>query len=104
MDFLNCLETCYSDRAQIIDIGKSVEGKPLRVIKIGRNKNQNGTLNPAVWIDGGIHAREWISPAAVEYIVYELVERFDITENKEIVENFDIYVLPIMNPDGYVLG
>ena len=33
--------------------------------------------NPGVWIDGGMHAREWISPAAVTYVVNQIVEGWD---------------------------
>ena len=46
----------------------------------------------------GIHAREWISPATATYIISELVENVDL--NRDILEFYDIYVLPIMNPDG----
>lgn len=55
----------------------------------------NGKPNaPALWIDGGIHAREWISPAAVTYIIDYLVENSD---NLDV----DYYILPVVNPDGY---
>ena len=102
MDYLNCLASRYSDRAQTIDIGNSVEGRTLKVIKIGLPRS-NGSAKPAIWIDGGIHAREWISPSSVEYVIYQFVENFNAPENRILVENFDIYVLPILNPDGYVL-
>ena len=101
MDYLNCLASRYSDRTQTIDIGNSVEGRAIKVIKIGRPR-ANGSVKPAIWIDGGIHAREWISPATVEYLVHQLVTNIhDAPENKNLVENFDIYVLPILNQDGY---
>ena len=100
MDYLQRLANKYNDIAKIEDIGKSVEGRELRVIKIGTTPT-NGSERPSIWIDGGIHAREWISPAAVEYLVYQLVENFDLPENKNLVENFDLHILPIMNPDGY---
>ena len=29
---------------------------------------------PAMWVDGGIHAREWISPAVNTFLLRELVE------------------------------
>ena len=78
-----------------------VRGRELRVIKIGTN-HSNGSKKPGIWIDGGIHAREWISPASVEYLVHQLVEKCDLPENNNLVENFDLYILPIMNPDGYI--
>lgn len=49
-------------------------------------------------IDGGIHAREWVSPAAVMYFVRELVENEDV--NNSVLNTFDVYVLPVANPDG----
>lgn len=55
--------------------------------------------NKAIWIDGGIHAREWISPASVTYIVNDIVENWD--DQPEYIRNVDWYVLPVHNPDGY---
>jgi murein tripeptide amidase MpaA len=49
-------------------------------------------------IDGGIHAREWVSPASVLYMIRELVENED--PNNSVLTNFDLYVLPVANPDG----
>lgn len=31
-------------------------------------------MKPAIWIDGGMHAREWISPAVATWILHSLVE------------------------------
>lgn len=47
----------------------------------------------------GIHAREWISPAVVMYMVRELTERLEGQE--ELLDNLDWYILPVTNPDGY---
>ena len=52
-----------------------------------------------MWIDGGIHAREWISPAVVSWMIRELVE--NDAEHPELLEKLDWYILPILNPDGY---
>jgi murein tripeptide amidase MpaA len=47
----------------------------------------------------GIHAREWISPASVTYIINELIENRDA--HGEAVRSVDWYILPVVNPDGY---
>jgi len=46
----------------------------------------------------GTHAREWISPATVSYIVRQLVEN---RANYTFANNVDFYILPVVNPDGY---
>ncbi|XP_076169353.1 carboxypeptidase B [Ptiloglossa arizonensis] len=88
--YLDYLAETFPDVCSVVSIGNSVEGRPLKVLRIS-NGRQNA---PALWIDGGIHAREWISPAAVTYIIDYLVE------NSENLET-DYYILPVVNPDGY---
>ncbi|XP_028045069.1 carboxypeptidase B-like [Monomorium pharaonis] len=90
LGYLNYLADTYPDVCSVQTIGQSVEGRPLKVIRISNGK----TNAPAIWIDGGIHAREWISPAAVTYIIDYLVENSDQLE-------VDYYILPVVNPDGY---
>ncbi|XP_018306895.1 carboxypeptidase B [Mycetomoellerius zeteki] len=88
--YLDYLANTYPDVCSVQSIGNSIEGQPLKVLRIS-----NGRTNaPAIWIDGGIHAREWISPAAVTYIIDYLVENSDVLQT-------DYYILPVANPDGY---
>lgn len=68
------------------------------IVNLCRISNGNAN-NKAIWIDGGIHAREWISPASVTYIVNDIVENWD--DQPEHIRNVDWYVLPVHNPDGY---
>lgn len=64
------------------------------------NRISNGNArNKAIWVDSGIHAREWISPAAVTYFVNNIVENWD--EQPNYVTNINWYVAPVLNPDGY---
>lgn len=54
-----------------------------------------------MYIEGNIHAREWISGATVTWILNTLLTSND-TNIHELATNIDWYFLPIANPDGYV--
>lgn len=62
-DFVDNIQAEHSDRATVIDIGESYEGRPLKVIKISTNEN-----NPVIFIEANIHAREWISRFFCDHI------------------------------------
>jgi murein tripeptide amidase MpaA len=54
----------------------------------------------------GTHAREWASPAAVTFIIRELLNSVDgkrgsIAVHKQLVDAFRWFILPVHNPDGY---
>ncbi|XP_072047134.1 carboxypeptidase B-like [Amphiura filiformis] len=75
-------------------LGTSYEGRSIRYIKIS-----SGGSKRAVVFHGGIHAREWITPATVMYMARYLVEgRAGATD---MLNKFDFYIIPVMNPDGY---
>lgn len=87
---------------QLIEMGRSVENRVLYALKIGTSPLGNETRS--VWIDGGIHAREWISPTTATYLLNELVRAFkeQSSDCKEKgVLSVDWYVAPLINPDGY---
>ncbi|EEB11557.1 carboxypeptidase A, putative [Pediculus humanus corporis] len=89
--YLDYLTATYPDVCSLITIGHSVERRPLKVLKISSG-NPN---SKAIWMDSGIHAREWISPATSTYAISQMVENGDGTHG------VDWYILPLVNPDGY---
>lgn len=94
-DWLNDLIATYSEVTEIIG-GRSYEGRPIKGIKIS-----HGSGRRAIFLEGGIHSREWISPATVNFITNELLTSTD----KEIMaaaRDFDWYIFPVTNPDGYI--
>ncbi|XKL66650.1 hypothetical protein PGB90_010070 [Kerria lacca] len=99
-NYLEYLRSTYSNFVDLITIGKSAEGRDLKVIRISSDKSDIESLKPAIWIDAGVHAREWISPAVALFIIKQLVE-FNNT-NKNLTQNVDWYILPVSNPDGYI--
>merc|ERR1712055_863437 len=93
--YLDYLEETY-DFVSTEVIGQSYEGRDMRVVSVCRGGCGS---KKAVWIDGGIHSREWVSPAAVTWMLRELVENNQT--HPELTENLDWYILPCHNPDGY---
>ena len=51
--WLDCLAASFPHKVEVREIGRSFEGRPLKVVRIG----DGDTSKPAVFIDGGIHAR-----------------------------------------------
>ena len=63
--YIEDLAAQNADFLSVTSIGKSVEGRDMRVLHI----TKAGPGKPNVWIEAGIHAREWISPAMCTYII-----------------------------------
>jgi len=96
--FVNQLATEYPDLVTIVNVGKSYQGKDLTAVKI---TSGTGT-KPAIWFDGCIHAREWITTATVLYMANSLLMDFNrdpVVTN--LVKNLEIWIMPVVNPDGY---
>ena len=47
------------------------EGRPIRALALCPPGVGCGR-RPAMYVDGGTHAREWVVPAAVTYLAYKL--------------------------------
>ncbi|XP_053402229.1 carboxypeptidase B-like [Mercenaria mercenaria] len=100
-DWMQNITNVYKDRATLFNITKSYEGREMVGIKIS-TQPQN-IKRPAFWIEGGIHAREWISPATVVFMAGQMLDLYKLDMDlTEMVDSFDWYILPVTNPDGYV--
>jgi len=84
-----------NDFASIIPIGKSYEGRDMKVLAI----TKAGAGAPSVFLESGIHAREWVSPAVATYVVRQLVEEY--ADHPDYIDKINWYFLPSANPDGY---
>ncbi|XP_078112631.1 carboxypeptidase A5 [Sander vitreus] len=81
-----------------IVIGQSYEGRPLNVLKF----STGGTNRPAIWLDTGIHSREWVTQASGTWFAKKIVTDYGrdpaITA---ILNRMDIFLEIVTNPDGY---
>ncbi|XP_055548541.1 zinc carboxypeptidase A 1-like [Wyeomyia smithii] len=94
-DWLDSLASEYQ-HVEVIEGGHSYENRSIKGVKVSYKAG-----NPGIFLEAGIHAREWISPATVTYILNELLTSEDQAV-RNIAENYDWYVFPSVNPDGYV--
>lgn len=51
--YLDYLQDTFQNLVQVITIGKSSEGRELQLVRISTSESSNGSLKPAIWIDGG---------------------------------------------------
>lgn len=102
--YVRGLPAAFPGLVELLPLGKSYEGRAIVAVKIVGKASNGSTANakPGFWIDGGIHAREWISPATVLYMLNELLTGYGKdTTITHLVDSLDIYILPVFNVDGY---
>ena len=84
---------------EIGSIGKSILGRNIHYIKIGRGSKE-------VFYSAAIHANEWItSPMLMKFVAdycYTYHNNLTIfgTSARELFDTTSIYVVPMVNPDG----
>ncbi|XP_057679896.1 carboxypeptidase B [Corythoichthys intestinalis] len=80
-------------------IGNTYEGRPMTLLKLGK---KSSSTKPAIFMDCGIHAREWISPAFCQWFVKEALSTYGKdSQMTSLLNQMDVYVLPVFNIDGY---
>eukprot|EP01059_Diplonema_ambulator_P037346 TRINITY_DN983_c0_g2_i1.p1 TRINITY_DN983_c0_g2~~TRINITY_DN983_c0_g2_i1.p1 ORF type:complete len:428 (+),score=163.40 TRINITY_DN983_c0_g2_i1:183-1286(+) len=81
----------------LLSIGNTNNGNPIHAIRFGNLESQH-----VVWVQCGIHAREWIAPMTCMYFSQKLLEQR--TNDPLLVRLFadtQIYMTPVLNRDGY---
>ncbi|KAM9351666.1 carboxypeptidase A4 [Symphorus nematophorus] len=102
------LETIYSWMDTLVaqhpnlvtkeEIGRSYENRPMYVLKF----STGGYKRPAIWIDTGIHSREWVSQATGVWTANKIATDYGTDASlTSLLNTMDIYMLILANPDGY---
>ncbi|XP_034037845.1 carboxypeptidase O-like [Thalassophryne amazonica] len=90
------------EMATIISYGKTYENRTIRLLKIGLKTAEK---KKAIWMDCGIHAREWIAPAFCQYFVRQILQTNKTDPDMhEMMKNMDFYITPVLNIDGYMFS
>lgn len=127
---LRVLAEKYPDRADLVSLGKSHEGRDIWALKITKkpssqepeqglqenwlisgSKSQQtppesqapqSPKKPGILITGEHHAREWITLEVPLFAAKQLLENYDTDPRmKNRVDNSVVWVVPLVNPDGY---
>ena len=101
VQFMQDLVATYPDLAEMISLGDSVEGRPLWALRI---TGPDGPADkPGVLYHGAQHGNEQVGASVVAYTARHLFTNYDADPNvAALVDNVEWFLLPIMNPDGYV--
>uniref|UniRef100_A0A6Q2ZFJ6 Peptidase M14 domain-containing protein n=1 Tax=Esox lucius TaxID=8010 RepID=A0A6Q2ZFJ6_ESOLU len=94
------LETIYSWMDDLVaahpnlvtkdQIGTSYEGRPMYVLKF----STGGDRRPAIWVDSGIHSREWVSQATGVWTANKIATDFGTDPSlTSLLNTMDIYLL-----------
>ncbi|XP_065597743.1 carboxypeptidase A1-like [Cyrtonyx montezumae] len=97
-DWMDTLVADHPNLVSKIQIGESYEKRPLFVLKF----STGGSNRPAVWLDTGIHSREWVTQATGVWTANKFAEDYghDPTVTS-LLDTVDIFFEIVTNPDGY---
>ncbi|KAI1077911.1 hypothetical protein F5B20DRAFT_549737 [Whalleya microplaca] len=94
-------QASFSENSELIQAGLSFEGRNIQGIHIWGSGGKGS--KPAIFFNGNVHAREWITSMVVEYLIYQIITEYENdTTVQSALDNYDFYILPVVNPDGFV--
>lgn len=86
---------------QKVSIGTSIEGKPIYMVKISDNPTVSEN-EPQVLYTALHHAREPQSMEQMIFFMFYLLENYGTDpEATYLINNREMYFIPVINPDGY---
>ncbi|MGA9771093.1 MAG: M14 family metallopeptidase [Blastocatellia bacterium] len=105
VDEFKALANSHPDIARYVKLGESYEGRDIFALKITKGASADDSSKPDVLITGCHHAREWISVETPVHIANQLINGYETDSSiKYMVDRLQIWVVPIVNPDGHVFS
>ncbi len=100
--FYDALQAGRPDLMTSRVIGQTIEGRDIPAYTIFGGEPEDLADAPAVYILTGAHAREWIGPATIAFVVDNLINSHGIDDRiTSLVDGVVWHIVPIANPDGY---
>lgn len=107
---INNMRTNYPGLVRIDTMGWTFGGnrvgaatpRPMWVVKISDNVNTDETTEAESLTTGLTHAREGMSMMNIIFYMQYILENYSTNPRiKELVDNRQLYFIPVVNPDGY---
>jgi hypothetical protein len=93
----------YPNICRLDDIGDTWESRDIWRLKISDNPGEDESGEPKLFIVGNHHARELMTVEIPLYFIKSLLEGYSKDADiKYYVDNYDIQVVSMANPDGHV--
>lgn len=100
LNFFAETEKKYPEQCSTVVIGQSVLGRDLVAMKISDNVQTNEN-EPEVMFTGSIHGNETVGMMALLRFADFLLTSYPDNQNaKSILENTEVWLIPLVNPDG----
>ncbi|KAG4255888.1 carboxypeptidase A4 [Fusarium proliferatum] len=91
LTFLKDLQSSFPSQSEIVTLGNSFQGRAVTGIHIWGSGGKGS--KPAIVFHG----------TTAEYMAYQLLTKYSSDSAvKAIVDKFDFYITPVVNPDGFV--
>ncbi|MFO7769275.1 MAG: M14 family metallopeptidase [bacterium] len=99
-EVLRELEQAYPKFLELVSIGKSWEGRDMWLMIVNNPDTGPHEEKTAFWVDGNIHGNEIQGVEINLYLIWFLMENYEMPEVRRLVDERAFYVLPTQNPDG----
>lgn len=97
-------ETDFPNMGQVIDIGNSVQNRELLFVKISDNVTASEG-EPQFMYTSTMHGDETAGYVLMLRLIDYLLVNYDTDDRvREIVDNMEVYINPVANPDGVYAG
>ncbi len=92
----------YPQIVQVVSLGQSHEGRQVWAVKLSDDVSTEDPTEPETLFIGGQHAREWIGVEVPFLIAHYLAQHYTTNEQvTRLLDNLEIWIVPLVNPDGH---
>lgn len=103
-DFMVQTAAQYPNICSLVTAGTSIQNRPIYFLKISDNVTQN-EAEPEFRYISSIHGDEVVGYDMCIRLIQHLTTNYGTdTRVTQMVDNTEIWICPMMNPDGFVLG